>query len=273
MYEERYIAFIDLLGFGALVENSAKESDLPEKILEALLSIQPEAIHEDAYAAINTELVPPEEMEAVKEISRQFNMAVRSSIPVTITYFSDSLVISAPKEDVIASQMILDVMAKLSVRLWKDHLLLVRGGLTLGKLVHKENGPLFGPAMNRAYYLESEIAKHPRILIDSHCYASYKEIKTFRLFESLFEKDNDLRYASLGTSLRHIINESSLALSGEPVLAKYRECLSEAPNKLAKLRGGFDDESIRDKYHWLERDIKLRTFEVKFPYKGLHRSS
>lgn len=263
MLQERFIVFIDLLGFGTLVERSATEAGLPEKILEALLSIQPEAIHDDAYASINTELAPPEELEEVKEVAREFNKAVRACNPVTITYFSDSLVISAPKEDVIASQMILDLMAKLSIRLWNDHSLLLRGGLTLGKLVHKENGPLFGPAMNRAYELESKVAKHPRILIDKHCYEAYKDVETFRLFESLFERENDLRYASLATALRHIINDSSIALGGEPVLSKYRKCLSEAQGKLAVLRNRSPDKSIEEKYRWLENDVQLRSSEVR----------
>lgn len=263
MYQERFIAFIDLLGFGKIVERSADEAGLTEKILEALLSIQPEAIHEDAYASINVELVPPEELEAVKEVAHHFNQAVHALNPVMISYFSDSLVISAPKEDVISSQTILDIVAKLSVRLWNDHSLLLRGGLTLGKLLHKQNGPLFGPAMNRAYLLESEMAKYPRILIDDNCYQAYKGVETFRLFESLFEQDNDLRYVSLGTALRHILTDSSIALAGEPVLSKYRTCLSEAQLKLVSLRGKFTEESIQEKYSWLENDVRLRAAEVQ----------
>lgn len=263
MLQERFIVFIDLLGFGSLVEKSAAEAGLPQKILEALSSIQPEAIHDNAYAFINTKLVLPEELEVVKEFARQLNKAVRASNPVTITYFSDSLVISAPKEDVIASQMILDLMAKLSIRLWNDHSLLLRGGLTLGQLIHKENGPLFGPAMNRAYQLESKVAKYPRILIDQHCYEAYKNVNTFQIFESLFEQDNDLRYVSLGTALRHIINDSSIVLAGGLALSKYRKCLSEAQGKLASLREGFPNESIKEKYRWLENDVQLRSAEVR----------
>ena len=42
---------------------------------------------------------------------------------------------------------------------------LLRGGITFGKIRHDHN-KCFGPAMNRAYLLESETAVYPRILID-----------------------------------------------------------------------------------------------------------
>ena len=61
MYEDRNIAFIDLLGFGGLVDRSAEETDLPQKILSALTSLQPKNIEEEAYASINYEICPPED--------------------------------------------------------------------------------------------------------------------------------------------------------------------------------------------------------------------
>lgn len=59
MYEDRFIAFVDLLGFGGLVERSAAEDGLPEKIFTALMSLQPEKLDEEAYGSINLELCPP----------------------------------------------------------------------------------------------------------------------------------------------------------------------------------------------------------------------
>jgi hypothetical protein len=41
----------------------------------------------------------------------------------------------------------------------------IRGGVTIGELVH-EDRVVFGPALNRAYYLESSLANNPVLLLD-----------------------------------------------------------------------------------------------------------
>ena len=265
MYEERYIAFIDLLGFGTLVEKSSYNPELPQKILSALLSLQPQTIEEDAYASINHEIAPNEEIENIKAALKEITAAMKSMHPVTITYFSDSLVLSAKADDIISSQMILDMLAKLSIKIWSEHSLLIRGGITKGKLIHIENGPLFGPAMNKAYYLESKLAVNPRILMDSECYKSYKAVKTFNLFESLFEQDGEYYYASLGTAFRHIINDSSLVFAGERVLGKFRESLEKAPRILASIEASFEDDRVKSKYQWLISEIEKRSHEIRQP--------
>lgn len=42
---------------------------------------------------------------------------------------------------------------------------LLRGGITIGEIVH-DGECVFGPALNRAYELESQIAKYPRFVLD-----------------------------------------------------------------------------------------------------------
>lgn len=265
MYEERFIAFIDILGFGSLVEASSQQPHISERILGALSSIQPEVIHKEAYARLNIELIPAEELEMVMEVAAMMTNEMRKQIKVVVTYFSDSLVISAPSEEVTSSQMILDMLAKLSVKLWSDHSLLIRGGITLGKLIHIENGPLFGPAMNRAYYLESKLAKNPRILIDKSCIEKYRKVESFKLFESFIEQDEDFYYASLATAYRHIINDSSLALAGEKVLATFRSTFSSSHSKIQKLIKSNEDEGIRSKFVWLSEELKKRAVEIRPP--------
>lgn len=45
-----------------------------------------------------------------------------------------------------------------------DNNVIIRGGIAIGKLRHTQT-EIFGPAMNEAYYLESKIARYPRIVI------------------------------------------------------------------------------------------------------------
>jgi hypothetical protein len=150
LYEDRFIAFIDILGFGSLVEESGGKVELAESMFEALSSLHPNNIEKTAYGTINYENIPSDQVETVEFICARMIEAMKIAHPLTLTYFSDCLVISAPATSVVASQLVLDVIAKLSILLWVKHSLVIRGGVTKGLLVHVENGPLFGPAMNCA---------------------------------------------------------------------------------------------------------------------------
>jgi hypothetical protein len=52
---------------------------------------------------------------------------------------------------------------------------LLRGGVTIGDVVHEDEA-VFGPGLNRAYYLESKIAMYPRIVLDPLCIAEFGEL-------------------------------------------------------------------------------------------------
>ena len=130
------IAFIDVMGFGALVDASINDeisNEIIKRISDAILSSQ-ESL-EEPYA------------------SYQF------------TQFSDSFVISRPVKasPVDQAHFTLAVLNVIDEFLISE--LLLRGGITQGKLIHNDK-LLFGPAMNRAYELESKVAKVPRIILD-----------------------------------------------------------------------------------------------------------
>ena len=52
---------------------------------------------------------------------------------------------------------------------------LLRGGITIGSIVHDEESA-FGPGLNRAYQLESQIAKFPRFVLDPTCIESLGDL-------------------------------------------------------------------------------------------------
>lgn len=268
MYEERFIAFVDILGFGKLVESSAVAPDVVQKILGALLSIHPDKIQDEMLFTINNHKVPVEAREQFLSDMRRAAAAFRQMHPVAVHYFSDSLVISAPANNVTASQMVLDLLTKLSTMMWMSHKLLLRGGVTVGSLVHVENGPMFGPAMNRAYHLESKLAVAPRFLIDRHCIERYREVETFGLFESFIqEQDGDFFYASLATAFRHIINDSAQSMLGEDFLAPFRAAMLSAPEEIERLIVQFKDEAdISKKYVWLADEFSARIPEARAAY-------
>ncbi len=78
--------------------------------------------------------------------------------------FSDSIIISMPRRhDLDVGRMIKLVAEFQSSMLFSGFL--IRGGITAGPMFH-EGRIAFGPALNRAYELESKIANFPRVVID-----------------------------------------------------------------------------------------------------------
>lgn len=256
MYKNKFIAFIDILGFGALVEKSGEVPELAESISEALLSMNPNLLQESMYGSINEEKIPKDQLEEVKATIAKMNENMSKMHPVAISYFSDSLVLSADIDNVIASQSILELLAKLSIKLWDEYSLLVRGGITLGKLVHKDNGPLFGPAMNRAYFLESKKAEAPRIIFDEHCINAFRKIKSFSIFESLIESDEKYSYISLPACFRYITTCSTLAYSKTKQLQAVEIAQSETLSKIQKIISADPPKPVKDKYVWLEAEMR-----------------
>jgi hypothetical protein len=225
-------------------------------IYDVLDSLHTEKINDEAYSRVNKELIPPEELANVIEMAKIFNQSLKKAHPVLVTFFSDSLVLSAQSNDVIASQLVLDLVAKLSLRLWQDHDLVIRGAITVGPLTHKENGPLFGPAMNRAYFLESKAAINPRVLIDQEFLNHYLKEEAFDTLLSLIDKDENYSYMSLATAFKHTINDSTEALAGVKVLARHRQSLATTIERLSINENNHSDEKIKSKYTWLIQEIQ-----------------
>lgn len=131
-YEKRAVAFLDILGFTDLIKEQGHESEILA-VFEHL-----------RFRASQVE-------RASKTGGMQF------------TAFSDCIVLSAELRDgfgafrmaAYVGYLVLDLLARG---------FLVRGGLTVGDLYHK-NGMVFGPAMIDAYALESKNAIYPRIAV------------------------------------------------------------------------------------------------------------
>jgi hypothetical protein len=83
-------------------------------------------------------------------------------VPVNVSTFSDNVVISVPADKNVPYLLREITLMQL---LTQSHGLLLRGGVTIGDIVHDKEC-IFGPGLNRAYDLERTVAKYPRIIIE-----------------------------------------------------------------------------------------------------------
>lgn len=139
-YVNRVVLFLDILGFGDIVVETAKDQGRLHAILDAI----------DEIKATGDE--------------REFFESQQ------ITQFSDSLVVSYEVTERSAIFSVLHVIGLMQVMLIERGML-ARGAVTVGKLLHTSDY-LIGPAMVEAYELESRRAKFPRVLVSNNVFAS-----------------------------------------------------------------------------------------------------
>lgn len=83
-----------------------------------------------------------------------------------ISTFSDNIAVSIPYSSEFLGSMV-NAMARVQLGLALAGFL-VRGAISIGDLVHTQSA-VFGPALVRAYELESQRAVYPRVLLDPDC--------------------------------------------------------------------------------------------------------
>lgn len=151
-YEDRIVAFIDILGFKNLINGTIdikghcieKNIDL---IFDTLLDIR--------------DFLDIDQPEKYPEESTQ------------ITQFSDSIVISFRVNEKGGVYQTLNILQMLIIKLIFRQII-IRGGIAFGPLIHNEK-TVFGPGLNTAYEMESKAALFPRVILDKSILAIGKK--------------------------------------------------------------------------------------------------
>lgn len=140
MYETRYVAFADILGFSALVRRIPREPGIYDNIVEALRQMR-------------TPTLPVPTSEDIQFRAQQFSDGIALSTTVSagglwyLLFSIDALCFSLLQSGIF-----------------------VRGGVSKGQL-HHDNEIVFGQGFLDAYHLESQVARYPRIILSRHVYA------------------------------------------------------------------------------------------------------
>jgi hypothetical protein len=144
-YEERYVVFLDILGFKELVHKSEANPEILKKLTAAL-------------SAMNI-------FKGLDELLEKSNPSIEISYKrmVKISTFSDSVIIST-RADTIGLLLITSIAQIISCNLFYLGIL-SRGAISKGLLIHTDNMVL-GGGLIKAYELESKAAIYPRIIVD-----------------------------------------------------------------------------------------------------------
>lgn len=233
LYEPCVVSFIDVLGFRSIIdERSAAE-------VHSILSGLERFTRPD-------EEPPPRSMDEARLHSRAFSFAVSDAIVRVRPYntqFRDGALFWE-LYDLLHAQVAL-----------VGNRVLIRAGVTVGDAYVGINGegPMFGPAMVRAYEIESQEAIYPRIVVDEHA------IEQHRTDPQLRSQNNTLEYEieavgsllSIGEDGTRFIDYLRASRSEFEELASYLDFLVQ---HAALVRAGLAEASDRRtlrKYTWL----------------------
>jgi hypothetical protein len=226
-YEERIVAFVDILGFRDLVEQSAGpyRSVTPDEIQQALGVPEPAARDQIVLGRIG-------------DISKSGHR---------MTAFSDSIVITADPTEQGLTHVLFHV-EKIGFRLIRLHRL-CRGGITRG-LVYHDDRIIFGPAWIEAYDLERK-TEMPRVVLSENVVriGLSAEPPIAEIFTQCTRQDDDCRYfVNILRILRMIMNTES----GPPDDVRHTcsEIEQHLHREFARLS---EDAHKRRKIEWFKR--------------------
>ena len=161
-YIQKIFAFLDILGFEELVNESRKNPELINKIANTLRRSKKVAV-----STINAKLT------VLKVDPTQYRHLT----------FSDTSVISGPyishdDIDFLSTWIII-----YQYLMWKEERTFIRGAIVYGD-IYEDEDVLFGPALIDAYHLEKDKHKAawPRVLIDESLLAKITEAECRRDF-------------------------------------------------------------------------------------------
>lgn len=226
-YENRIIVFLDILGFRSIIKATVDEqgSDVEARIDDVV--------------------------EGIRRIEDTFNNESLVQLHTkswVVTQFSDSIVASCRIDEVsgVLDGLLHSMWA--CIRLVLNGML-PRGAITVGQLVHTDR-MMFGPAMVRAYDLETKEAKFPRIIVDDRVLEFAKryyslhhsggdELKCIR---ALLERDDD-GYFFIDYVFKGRDELDDPEYDYPDFLDRIRD-MAEAGLRV-------DSEDVREKYDWL----------------------
>jgi hypothetical protein len=243
MYEDRVLAFIDILGISNAIDDSMNGN---------VENVSGTKKINDLFDNIQKQL----------DVRNPTNEEYKKSR--VVNFFSDTIIISYLVTEKSAIFYILaDILFLCCETFRKDFLF--RGAIVCDKLYH-EKEKIFGPALVKAYKMEKELAIYPRIILDDSIINILKryDIRQRKLNEELktiyklILKDFD------GLYFLNYFDAINIVVEDENGILIYFEALRKVIINLErKINGSL---GIKSKFLWLKEKYNLILEKYKKKY-------
>ena len=232
-YENRVVLFMDILGFKQLVSSTKKRDNGVQNVRNILNYI----------------------IRRIKKFPEHFPSAI-------ISQFSDSFVISFKYGESGISLSLIETLQQLQKDLITKYKIIVRGGMTIGKLYHTEDY-IFGPAMNEAYKLESEVAIYPRIILSEKL---REHIADFP--DEIFERYEEINESYIKNCLRRdsdnlfYIDYFKYNDIGD-ISKEEKKFVIALYDLISKNLKHYNEEKVLQKYKWMQEKYNFYATKLK----------
>lgn len=229
VYENRIVAFLDILGWKEAIKKSSKDCELTKHLGVSIKNIE-------TYAQF-------------LDKSRQMFGDSEFCKDQQLTHFSDSILLSV-KADKDGQSSLLWILQPIVSQLLNLGLF-VRGGIAYGGLIHR-NAIAYGPALIKAYELE-QTAVYPRIVLEPMLADEWGRGQRY-YHDELFLTDKTWRRDKDGLSFYDFLqpfmaghfDKSSHTIDGVRVILEQVR-----PKIIANLSIFKNDPRVSMKYGWL----------------------
>jgi hypothetical protein len=256
-YRQALVTYIDILGFKKMVEDSERDSARIPELRFVLKTLRNQ---------IGT--------------GRRFKREIPESSPSTPIFrafsFSDLTVratVIDPADEFLNIFMgelctLVNEQCRLVCRDDGNSPILLRGGISLGLLqVHpeiQEDELIFGPALVRAYELESTAAIFPRIVIDPAAIRKASSATTGHFYKQLISQSEDgVYFVDYLNACEEYSYTNALVFGGGGMSFTTHKHMIET--QLAKLKASGAREGTIQKYLWLANYHNLKASQLPDP--------
>lgn len=161
IYEERLVAFLDILGFSNVVKQSSDDESVQRRLYDFLCLYSKHDHAKEVFAGFRKgdgSGCDASDYEALKAL-----------YDYRFTQFSDSFIFSIKPEHISSIHYFPILIGQFMLHAL-DLGFLVRAGIAKGLMIHEEDGPAFGPAFIQAYRIESGQAVFGRAVLSKDAF-------------------------------------------------------------------------------------------------------
>lgn len=241
-YEERVIAFLDILGFKEIVRNNGLDE------IKSLFQV--------VFGSDDARSIFHLSAEIKDDDKRNYNAVLEQ---IEIRVISDSIIISVPNNSNEALAVVVDVCYYLQCELLSlENPVYLRGAIDIGDLYFDER-LVFGKGLIDAYLAQEHYAIYPRIIFTEK--VKEDQLLSFGEENSKVLKDDDSYYYI--DYIRHYISATTTdELHADSKYQKFKKSIS---NNLYH----YSDPRIREKYLWLEKQLDTYEAVIRAKHEGV----